>query len=108
MRKRPENKVIYDNFKNFNTELINIRKKYIVVIKEEDTFNKIDVEKYINNKETNMNLLLNYGQLFQVKENVKDINNKQNDTISKYIDINYLIFPKLNFFSLSYQRCSEI
>ena len=108
MRKRPENKVLYDNFKNFNTELINIRKKYIIVIKEEDTFNKIDVEKYINNKETNMNLLLNYGQLFQVKENVKDINNKQNDFISKYIDINYLIFPKLNFLYISKNNYKQL
>ena len=108
MRKRPENKVLYDNFKYYNTEMINIRKKYEVIIKEEDTFNKNDVEKYINNKETNMNLLLNYGQLFQTKENIKDINNKQNETISKIIDINYLIFPKLNFFYLSKNNYKQL
>ena len=107
MRKRPENRVLYQNFKFYNSEVINIQKKYEIIIKEEDTFNKIDIEKYINNKEANMNLLLDSGQLFQAKENVKDINNK-NDNISKYIDIKYLIFPKLNFIYLSKNNYNQL
>ena len=84
-KKKKENKKFYENFKNDIFEKIEIQKNNEIIIKEEEAFNENDFEDFIKNKNQNVKLLLNFGQLFQFNEKEKNY------------DLNYLIFPKLNF-----------
>ena len=93
MRKKKENKTFYENFRKDIFEKIKYEIKNEIIIKEEETFTNQELENYLKNKEKNIGLLLNYGQLFKLKEN----RNYEENNLSKIIDINYLIFPKLNF-----------
>ena len=95
MRKKKENKTLYESFRKDYIEKTNNPDKKEIIIKEE-TFDDKDLENFLTSKEKNVELLLNFAQLFKVKENIKDVSNNQNN-LAKLIDIKYLVFPKLNF-----------
>ena len=98
MRRKKENKIFYDNYKKDFTEKIKIESKNEILIKEEDTFSDKDFENYYTNKTVNMDMLIKYGQLFKLNDNIK-LSQKKSDenNMAKIIDIDYMIFPKLNF-----------
>ena len=93
LRKKKENKTFYENFRKDIFEKVKYEIKNEILIKEEETFNNEELENYLQNKEKNVELLINYGQLFKLKEN----KTFEKNNLSNIIDINYLIFPKLNF-----------
>ena len=90
LRKKKENKVFFENFKNDKFE-IKIEKKNEILIKEEITLDKNDFEEFMRNKNNSMNLLINFGQLFCFKKS------KEAFCRENIIELKYCIFPKLNF-----------
>ena len=91
LKKKKENKTFYEDFKKDFVDKIKCETKNEIIINEGETFDKTDIENILNNKEKNMEMIINYGQIFKIKEDNNNTSDRNN------IEIKYLIFPKLNF-----------
>ena len=104
MRKKKENKALYEKFKNDNLE-IKIDKKEEIFITDDNAFSNDDILSLVSDEEKSTDILMNYGQLISIKEtginkdnnNEKNNNEKPTKNYSKLINIQYCIFPKLLF-----------
>lgn len=97
MRKKKENKTLYEDFQKDYIDKVKSDSKKEIIINEQETFDNKDLEFFLTNQEKNTQLLLNFAQLIKVKDNIKDVENDDHKNMAKLIDINYLLFPKLNF-----------
>ena len=100
-RKKKENKEFFINYKKDNFEKIRIEKKNEIIINEE-ILSKEDSDELIKKKKNFMNLLLNFGQFFHL------IKNEETNDGVKSINLNYFIFPKLNFEYLTRDKSDQL
>ena len=98
MRKKKENKNIFENFKKDVFEKVKIDKKEEIIINDNNSFSNKEIMSFISDEEKNTDILLKYGQLIKEKEPGKNKSNEKNQKdYSKLIEINYCLFPKLLF-----------
>ena len=97
-RKRKENKTFFENFKNEVLEKVKVDKKEEIYVIEDNTFSNTDIKCFVSDEEKNTDILLNCGQLIKLKPtNYINNNEKNSPNLSKLVDTNYCIFPKLLF-----------
>ena len=98
MRKRKENKNLYENFKKDVIEKIKIENKNEIIIADNFSFSNKEVLSLVTEEEKITDILLQYGQLINIKAPKNAKGNEKNEkegNYSKLIEINYCIFPKL-------------